>query len=138
MGEWKGTLGNKWQHNYEIALQHQEKGKIVITYGDGKTEDYLEKGNGTIESISNPGNMLTREEGGWLLYLSDGSRYRFDRSGRLTLIERKSGSRIILTHDRDKLVKISNRSGYIELKYEGRYLVKISDMVGRSAEYRYD
>lgn len=58
-------------------------------------------------------------------------RYRFDRSGRLALV-RKSGSRIILTHDRDKLVKISNRSGYIELKYEGRYLVKISDMVGRN------
>jgi hypothetical protein len=86
MGKWKGSLGNKWQHNYEISLSQTENREIEITYSNGRVENYRENGNGTIESISNPYNTLTRDEGCWILYTAEGTIYRFDRNGRLSWI----------------------------------------------------
>lgn len=137
MGTWKGSLGNKWQHNFEISLAILKDRTITITYSNGRTEDYKERGNGTIDSITNPYNTLRRSDKGWELYTKEKTKYLFDNNGRLGKIEKSSNETINFTYDREKLIRVANNIGYFDLEYIGKYLTKVTDMTGRSVEYTY-
>ncbi len=80
-----------------------------------------------------------RKDGTYVRTRADGTRYTFDKRGRLRRMTDPAGRGLRLDYDRDgRLTKVSHsEGGSISLDWDGRHVVALLDTEGRRVEYTY-
>jgi RHS repeat-associated protein len=133
-----GCLGRGWRHNYQIKLEKLDRAKIQITYDDGHTEEFSAGRDGKFAATGNHNSRLTAAGNGYQLTFGDGGAYHFDAAGNLSVCVDPQGNRINLVYQENRLIRIHNGCGAMQLRYDGDgLLIGITDHAERSVAYSY-
>ncbi|NJL05720.1 MAG: RHS repeat protein [Chloroflexaceae bacterium] len=114
---------------------------IQIRYGNGRTANFADAGNGRF----NPGSLsnfdyITRDGDGYILHQHDRTTFHFDGAGKLREIRTANGVPTTLAYDgAGKLSTITNASGRsVQLVWAGEFISEIRALEGKVLRYAYD
>lgn len=130
-----GTLGQGWRHSYQydLDLTFASRGRITLILPEGAQHHFVLGDDGRYRSRSLPQWIFEQQDsilGPWVGYRSDGTRFDFDRAGRLQTITDYLGNTLYLvTAPTDYLV--SNGSGTFVVEPYGRRLELYTDPTGK-------
>lgn len=124
------------------AYLHNEGYRAYLTDADG-TAHYFKEVDGTTMKYEFDDNLIlkviTGQAYSYELQYEDGSKRRYDSSGRLLTIIDRNGNTI--THTYDSLGRISKITDAISrtvtFTYTGNYLTSMTDAAGRNTTYTY-
>lgn len=98
-----GSLGYGWTHTYEASLdpsfEIDGNNFIKIIDTTGRVSYFLEEETGVYKGVFKELSYIKAEDGVYIWYRLDGTRYAFSASGRLTWIEDEKENRLELTHN---------------------------------------
>jgi len=108
------SLGYGWTHTYGSSLDpfFEIEGVTYIKIIDstGRAAYFLEDTPGVYKGAFKELTFVKSEEGGYVWYRLDGTRYGFSSSGRLTWIEDEKGNRLELAYSDNKLQTVTDAS----------------------------
>jgi len=136
-----GSLGDDWNHNYEVKLEDAGKEKILVLE-EGKEERFLKTSTGIYTSLYHSNGSLEETEEGYLYKTTTGTDYYFDKEGYCLRQEELNGSVTTLHYEETDngrhLTRIERSTGEaFSLSYiaEG-YLHQVTDHSGRTVTYQ--
>ena len=136
-----GPLGRGWTHSYDIFLEEQSDGNILLHWPGSFTRLFASNGDGTYVALPGDYGTLARDGDVFELTERDGIAYRFRADGQLVYVEDPNGNRITAVYDgSDRLIEIGHSSGdsfALEYNAHGR-IWRLTDHAGRVTEYSYD
>jgi RHS repeat-associated protein len=136
-----GPLGRGWSHSYDISLEEQSNGDILIHWPGSFTRLFTSRGDGTYTALPGDYGALTRTGGIFKLTEKDGTRYQFRSDHKLDYVEDLNGNRITLTYNTSgQLTVIHHSNGdSFTLQYnpQGR-ISRLTDQAGQVTQYGYD
>ncbi len=135
-----GSLGEGWHHNYEMHIRQENRNFAQVCLGDGREIPYrLSTGNTYIPVFGDTGKLVKDKEK--LIYrASEGIKYIFDETGRLSVKESKNGNRERFYYNENGqliLVKSSNGGSYTYIYNAEGYLISVCDHAGRKIYFLY-
>ncbi|MCL4206398.1 MAG: hypothetical protein KJ000_28285 [Pirellulaceae bacterium] len=159
-----GPLGWGWRHTWELDLQFQPDGSVLVPEASGTVRRFVPDGaGGYLSSIDHPDGLRPLAGGGYELSRGDGSLVRYDANGRFASLQSLDGNQMVPAYDaQGRLERIDHSSGgFLEIAYNafgrvasvtdargqttsfgydptGEYLVSSTDPQGRIVEYTYD
>lgn len=140
-----GTLGKGWSHNYEVRLETQEDGSILVYWTPSKftkfTPTALGSNTYTTDSFSEQNEKITQNvDGTYLLNKNNDVKYTFNSFGQLSNVQDKTGLNLAITHDTDgDLVILDPVSGkYLKVTYTNGLATSVEDQSGRTAQFHYN
>ncbi|MGA1825362.1 MAG: CARDB domain-containing protein [bacterium] len=142
------AFGRGWTHSYNITLEEQTDGGIVINGPDGFDRRFDYQGGEVVSSgfqyksqIGDYATLVKQSDGSFLLAEKEGIAYTFNANGQLEYIEDRNNNRITMVYDvMGLLIKIQHSNGYsfsLEYNADGR-IVKLIDHAERTIQYHYD
>ena len=136
-----GPLGRGWSHSYDIYLEEQSDGDVLVHWPGGFTRLFRSDGDGTYTALPGDYGTLTRDGDIFELTEKDGTLYRFRADGQLDYVEDLNGNRVTAVYDGGgRLIEIGHSSSYsftLEYNAHGR-ISRLTDHAGRATEYGYD
>jgi len=136
-----GSLGDDWNHNYEVKLEDAGKEKVLVLE-EGKEERFLKTSTGIYTSLYHSNGSLAETEEGYLYKTTAQTDYFFDKEGYYLRQEEPNGSVTTLHYeDADNgrhLVRIERSTGEaFSLSYTAEgYLHQVTDHSGRTVTYQ--
>ena len=98
-----GALGYGWTHTYEASLEpaSQVDSKIFLKIVDqsGRAHYFEEETSGSYKGVFKECTRVKFEEGEYIWYRLDGTRYGFSTLGKLAWIEDEKGNRLQIDYD---------------------------------------
>ncbi|MEU5869925.1 DUF6531 domain-containing protein, partial [Nonomuraea sp. NPDC047529] len=108
-----GLFGAGWSTRFDMKIEPEPSGALLVTYPDGRRLRFAPKGDGTFQAP--PGMYATLavvSGGGWKLMDKSSTVYHFNTAGRLTKIVDARGRTQDLTYGADgKLAKATGVGG---------------------------
>lgn len=136
-----GPMGFGWNHGWEVRVDEQTDGTVILTRGNGAAQVYQPDSRGR-SYFSGPGDrsQLTRSAAGHTLTLENGTRLFFDSSGLLERNEDRYGSTIVPQYSNGLLQRLTHTNGLeIVFTYNSENLIsKVEDSIGNWVSYEYD
>ncbi|MEN8905511.1 MAG: DUF6531 domain-containing protein, partial [Clostridiales bacterium] len=133
---WEGNLGKNWHHNFEMALQYK-KDKIVVVFGNGRTETFAEKNYG-YEIVGTGNGNLYNDEDGYIYEDVQCEKYLFSKDGKIKEIIHINNNKTTFVYNDGFLEKVYNNCGEICFIYVDGLLSKIFDLTKREVNYIYN
>ena len=139
-----GPYGNGWRLNYQINYTSDANQNKIITWGDGRQDEYLFTGSGYAAPNGYFSTLTEAAPGVLLLTEKDGLKYFFENSShkQVTRIMEPNGNGILLGYTDTLLTQIATSSGLtLTLSYSSGRLQTITDANAnplRSWHYQYD
>jgi len=136
-----GPLGYGWHHPWEVQLEKETDGTVVIFYGSGSERFFQPDSRGNnYFSGKGDGATLNFSSGNYTLTRRDGSKKVFDSAGLFIRSEDRNGNSIQLQYLGGQLSRLTHSNGlFIELRYNASGLLsEIEDSLGRLLQYSYD
>ncbi|MCY7420094.1 MAG: DUF6531 domain-containing protein, partial [Chloroflexi bacterium] len=135
-----GRFGIGWTDEHEGRIERAGK-RVTVHLGTGATVPFQVKG----KRFTAPGwvtaSLTQGKRKGYLLTLSDQTRFTFDAQGRLTSFSDRNGEPIAITRAADGAILTAADSSGRTLTFErdgaGR-VTTVTDPMGRSVAYVYD
>ncbi len=131
-------LGAGWSHTWSGRLVAPD---AVVSQGgrgidalrpDGRLERFVEEAPGVWVAEGDPGLELRREEAGWVVHRSDGTREHYSGAGLLQAVEAPSGQRTTIVREGGRIVRVVGPFGHaLVFRYEGGWLAGVKDPGGR-------
>ncbi|MFC7588117.1 DUF6531 domain-containing protein [Nonomuraea antimicrobica] len=108
-----GMFGTGWTTRWDMRIEVEPTGSLLVTYPGGEQMRFAPTGNGTFAPPQGTFATLAAEQaGGWRLMDKSATSYWFDASGRLTKITDHRGRAQELTRGADgKLTKVTATGG---------------------------
>ena len=143
-----GRIGRKWDHNYNISLQHFPSydiaipDMVVLLAGDGKRLLFVQ--DLPMEHVfrcpSNTDEILFNTSNGFKLHKKGGIVWHFNSNLKISSIEDKDGNKISFSYSGDNLYRVTNDAGkYITFYYDSYNMIThIIDSTGRRFDYKRD
>lgn len=135
-----GSLGEGWRHNYEMHIRRENENVVQVCFGDGREIPYrLATGNIYIPVFGDTGKLVKDKEI-FTYRASEGMKYIFDETGRLSVKEDKNGNGEIFSYNENGqliLVKSSNGGSYTYIYNAEGYLISVCDHAGRKIHFLY-
>jgi len=135
-----GSLGDDWNHNYEVKLEDAGREKVLVLE-EGKEERFIKTSTGVYASLYHSNGNLEATGEGYLYKTKDQTCYFFDKEGCYLRQETLEGSITTLHYDETekgkRLVKAERATGEAFLfsyTKEG-YLYQVADHSGRTITY---
>jgi len=136
-----GSLGDDWNHNYEVKLADAGKEKVLILE-EGKEERFLKTSTGIYTSLYHSNGSLEENGDGYLYKTKDQTGYYFDKEGFYLRQETFDGSITTLYYEETetgkRLARAERATGEAFLfsyTNEG-YLHQVTDHSGRTVTYQ--
>ena len=135
------SLGDDWNHNYEIILETEGTEK-VLHLEEGKEERFLKVSSGVYASLYHSNGTLEETETGYHYQTRAQVSYVFDKEGYCIRRESISGEVITLEYEKKEtkkqLVKAVKETGeyFMFIYSQDGYLHQVSDQTGRSVTYQ--
>ena len=136
-----GPLGRGWSHSYDIHLDEQSDGDVLVHWPGSFTRLFDGNGDGTYSALPGDHGTLTHAGGIFELTEKDGTIYRFRADRQLDYIEDPNGNRITAAYDGGgRLIQVQHSSGAsFALVYNAHGRIsRLTDHVGRVTDYGYD
>ena len=138
----KRSLGRCFLHNYDSYLEeNEEKGKVIISMGDGQKKMFRKMEDGTYVSLYSATETLTREtERNWVLTNLSGERLFYNTSGRMVRQENRYGRGITFSYDESGRLEKAEADNHMYLAYSydvDGLLACVTDHIGRKVELSY-
>lgn len=136
-----GSLGDDWNHNYEVKLEIADKERILVLE-EGKEERFLKTSTGVYTSLYHSNGSLEETEDGYLYKNKEQTGYYFDNTGRCFRQDTMDGSITNLYYEtiekEKRLVKVERKTGeaFLLTYSEDGYLQRVLDHTGRSVAYQ--
>ncbi|UBU09472.1 RHS repeat-associated core domain-containing protein [Nonomuraea gerenzanensis] len=108
-----GMFGTGWTTRWDMRIEVEPTGSLLVTYPGGEQMRFAPTGNGTYAPPQGTFATLAAEQaGGWRLMDKSATSYWFDASGRLTKITDHRGRAQELTRGTDgRLTKVTATGG---------------------------
>lgn len=158
-----GSLfGNKWSCEADQILTMNDQGVLCWRRSDGSLVRFMKKEDGRFITDTTEFEAIAETEDGYLIQLTDGTGYGFDKKGNLNQIHKNNGQQRILfvRNVEGSLVKIILPSGKevrvetnkqkqitkiwltdtscVRYTYNGNMLAEVTDTEGNKTRYEYD
>ncbi|MEU4725486.1 RHS repeat-associated core domain-containing protein [Nonomuraea dietziae] len=137
-----GMFGAGWTTRYDMRIEAEPTGSLLVTYPGGEQLRFAPTGNGSFAPPQGTFATLAAEQaGGWRLMDKSATSYWFDASGRLTKITDHRGRGQELARGTDgKLTKVTAPGGRsLTFTWQGNHVASVStDPVdGKSLTWTY-
>ncbi|MEX0321331.1 MAG: right-handed parallel beta-helix repeat-containing protein [Puniceicoccaceae bacterium] len=136
-----GPLGYGWNHFWEITLEKDDDGTIIISHGNGAKRVFQPDSRRNAYFSSKGDNAVLMASGGnYTLEQPGGNQYVFNSNGQLTSVQDRNGNSIQLSYASGKLSRLEHSNGmFINLSYNGEGLLSnIQDSYGDQVLFAYD
>jgi RHS repeat-associated protein len=136
-----GPLGRGWSHSYDITLEEQSDGDVLIHWPGSFTRLFASNSDGTYTALPGDYGTLARDGDIFELTEKDGTVYWFRADGQLDYSEDLNDNRVTVVYDAgDRLIEIRHSNGdSFVLEYDAHGCIsRLTDHVGRVTEYSYD
>ena len=137
-----GPLGRGWSHNWQLSLNVEPDGTVVIVNGSG-IQRRFQPDSRTSGYFAQPGDrgVLTALGGGaFLLREHNGFATRYAAGGQLNFVEDTNGNRITASYTTGRLSTLTHSAGpSLTIGYNASGLVQsVTASDGRTVAYSYD
>ncbi|MFI7703257.1 RHS repeat-associated core domain-containing protein [Nonomuraea sp. NPDC049480] len=133
-----GLFGAGWSTRFDMKVEAEPSGSLLVTYPDGQRLRFAPKGDGSFQPP--PGThatLATVSGGGWKLMDKSSTVYHFNAQGRLTRVVDARGRAQELTYGTDgKLAKVTAVGGRsLTFTWNGAHVAGVStDPVNGTAQ----
>lgn len=159
----KGMLfGDKWSCEAEQTLTMNDNGVLCWKRSDGSVVRFMKKEDGHFITDTTEFEAIAETEDGYLILLTDGTGYGFDKKGNLNQIHKNNGQQKILlvrnvegylekiilpsgkelrveTNKQKQITKIwLTDTSCVRYAYSGNMLTEVTDAEGNRTRYEYD
>ncbi|MEU1390933.1 MULTISPECIES: RHS repeat-associated core domain-containing protein [unclassified Nonomuraea] len=124
-----GIFGAGWTTRWDMRIEEEPTGSLLVTYPSGEQLRFVLAGNGTYAPPSGTfATMAAEQTGGWRLMDKSATSYWFDTSGSLTKITDRRGRAQQLTRGTDgKLTKVTATGGRsLTFTWVGNHVASVS------------
>ncbi|MFI7417902.1 RHS repeat-associated core domain-containing protein [Nonomuraea sp. NPDC049684] len=124
-----GMFGAGWTTRYDMRIEAEPTGSLLVTYPSGEQLRFAPTGNGRYAPPQGTfATMAAEQAGGWRLMDKSATSYWFDASGLLTKITDRRGRGQDLTRGIDgKLAKVSGTGGRsLTFTWAGNHVASVS------------
>ncbi|MFB9680164.1 RHS repeat-associated core domain-containing protein [Streptosporangium vulgare] len=124
-----GMFGAGWTTRWDMRIETEPTGSLLVTYPGGEQMRFAPTGNGTFAPPQGTFATLAAEQaGGWRLMDKSATSYWFDASGLLTKITDHRGRAQELTRGTDgKLTKVTATGGRsLSFTWAGNHVTSVS------------
>ncbi|MFI9589775.1 DNA/RNA non-specific endonuclease [Nonomuraea sp. NPDC052265] len=124
-----GIFGAGWTTRWDMRIEVEPQGTLLVTYPSGEQMRFAPKGDGTFAAPSGTfATLATEPGGGWRLMDKSATSYWFDASGRLLKITDNRGRSQELTRDTNgkltKVTAVGSRS--LTFSWTGSHVASVS------------
>ena len=159
----KGMLfGEKWSCEAEQTLTMNDNGVLCWKRSDGSVVRFMKKEDGHFITDTTEFEAIAETEDGYMILLTDGTGYGFDKKGNLNQIQKNNGQqkkvlvrnvegyleKIILPSGKELRVETNKQkqitkiwltdTSCIRYAYSGNMLTEVTDAEGNKTRYEYD
>jgi RHS repeat-associated protein len=100
LSTYDSTLGYGWSFVHDRRLYEYPDGSVVVRYGCGNRDKYVQSGGSYVSPIGGmSATLIHNPDGSWELRYINGTRDQFDSLGRLTAHVHTSGNKHEYTYD---------------------------------------
>ncbi|MGW0198102.1 RHS repeat-associated core domain-containing protein [Nonomuraea sp. NPDC003201] len=124
-----GMFGAGWTTRYDMRIEAEPTGSLLVTYPSGEQMRFAPTGNGSYAPPQGTfATMAAEQAGGWRLMDKSATSYWFDASGLLTKITDHRGRGQELTRGTDgKLTKVTATGGRsLTFTWAGNHVASVS------------
>ncbi|RSM95813.1 hypothetical protein DMB42_48870 [Nonomuraea sp. WAC 01424] len=124
-----GMFGAGWTTRYDMRIEAEPTGSLLVTYPGGEQLRFAPTGNGNYAPPQGTfATMAAEQTGGWRLMDKSATSYWFDASGLLTRITDHRGRGQELTRGSDgKLTKVTATGGRsLTFTWQGNHVASVS------------
>jgi len=134
-----GLFGKGWSSLYDMRIDAQGDGALMVKYADGHKGRFAPDGSGGYEGESGVFDTLIKEAGGYVLTTPGQLRFTFDGAGVLQSIADEQGNALTLHYSGTHLDAIEDDAGRtFDFTTNSQGLVTgITDPAGRVVTYTY-
>jgi RHS repeat-associated protein len=134
-----GPFARGWSHSYDISLNLNDDGSMMLHEGNGGRKLYYLVG-GAYQSQAPDNALLSRDAAGtFTLTQMDGSKQIFDADGKISSMVDKNGATINFTYEESNLSSVIDSAGRTSVfEYdENNKLTDINDPMGNKYSFAY-
>lgn len=141
---YQGPLGFGWNHSYNIFLTPFQDGTLVIKWGDGHSETYLENQDGSFRSPAGVFSSLRRlADNRYFLRTADNLFFTFNTNGQLeSILDRNSNQLHLIYDNKNRLERVEDGLGrFLNLTYlnqESLHIRSVTDSGQRQILFSYN
>ena len=134
-----GPLGMGWIHNYDIAVEENESGSVVLRDGAGGYRLYTQSAD---RYASQPGDysvLSKNADGAYTITYKDGLKHTFGTNGKINSIVDRNGNTATFAYDNGNLTSITDPAGRLTtLSYDSsNRITAIIDPIGNTHSFTY-
>ncbi len=132
--------GNGWTNIFDMKVEKTAEG-IDVHYNGVKKNSFVANGDGTYRTgdADRMDDILTEENGEYVITKKDNIRYRFYADGRLKQVAYKDDKTIDITYDGDnKTIKDTQSGVFITVSMQDGKVTELIDNGGRKVSLTYD
>ncbi len=139
-----GPLGVGWTHTWNVTLDEQTDGSVLVTFGDGHGEQWTWTGSDYEGGPGIFGILVKNGDGSFDLTQKDRTRYHFNAGGGLAYVEDSNANRTSLAYDgQARLITVTGPAGRsLTLVYASpvspMLVSQVTDNIGRTVSFAYD
>ena len=137
-----GPLGPRWTHSYQLHIVAGTDGKVQISRGDGNTEAYALKADGSYQPEPGVHNRLVRNGDGTFSLLSkEQVRHDFDAQGRLAAITDRNANALSFHYSAAGVLDTATDSADRVIAFSadaGGHITGLTDPLNRTIAFTYD
>jgi RHS repeat-associated protein len=134
-----GSLGLSWSHSYDISLNENTDGSILLKEGNWQRTLYTASGGSYIPQPNDYSTLVKNSDSTYTITQKDGTKYNFNSDGKITTIVDRNGNTDTFAYTGGNLTSITDPGGRTAaLAYDSdNHLISVTDPSGNSYTFTY-